>query len=74
MICLECGERRQSRLMTHPVTPGDQLCVDCCINWHEEEIDSHQCDLDALYKKQAKFDAEEKKAIDGKRKGCKDSK
>lgn len=58
--CQECGEKRKDRLTPHPDYPGDRLCVDCCINWHEEQVDEHKAELDKLYPEQRKFDAADK--------------
>lgn len=59
--CNVCGERRKSHLVPHPAYSADKLCVDCRINWHVEEIESHEVDLAALYKKQAALDKKGKK-------------
>jgi hypothetical protein len=65
--CLECGEKRKERLVAHPEYPMDKLCVDCCINWHEEEIESHEVDLRELYEKQATLDKLDKVFKKGKK-------
>lgn len=61
--CHECGEKRKDRLVVHPQYSGDRLCVDCRINWHEEEIESHEVDLADLYKRQAELDKKDKEAF-----------
>lgn len=60
---ITCGEKRKDRLVPHPEYPADKLCVDCRINWHEEEIESHEVDLASLYKKQAEFDKKDKRTL-----------
>lgn len=73
--CLECGEQRKDRLLTHPVTSGDRICVDCSVNWHNDEIENLETELRALLAKQASLDLAAKpvatKALDGKPKGRK---
>jgi hypothetical protein len=61
--CQVCGEKRKDRLVAHPEYPADKLCVVCRIDWHEEEIESHEVDLHALYQKQAEFDKKDKAAM-----------